>query len=230
MSRKTDAMKRAFVAIGHGSAANYSGQSVVDVLKELAVVLQCAPSVADIRATKITGVLDFIADNYGAETKEPFDLTETKTHATVTYKINGKNATAGNDKLYNGDKVKITATADTGYEVTTLTANGTAISSGDTVTVNGAGIAVVATGTLSTFYLARTATNCTVTVTKNGEAVSDGDDALTYGDVITISATAAEGYTMESLLVNGETFVSGETLTVNGNVNIVATAEETAAE
>lgn len=148
MSKKTDAMKKALVALGYGSAvADYKEDSVVGVLKELAVILQCAASVEDVKALKITGVLEYIAANYGEESVEPFDLSVTATKATVTMKRNNKNVTAGADRLYNGDKLKVTVEADEGYELTTLTANGEAIESGDVLTVDGEGIAIVATAT-----------------------------------------------------------------------------------
>lgn len=148
MSRKTDAMKKAFVALGFGEAVtDYTEQSVVGVLKELAVKAGCAPTVADIREAGIVDVLNFIGDNKGAEEHEPFDLSITKTHATVTVKRGNKTLNAGTDILYNGDKLKISAVADEGYSISTLTVNGTAFVSGETFVVNGHHVAIVATGT-----------------------------------------------------------------------------------
>lgn len=148
MSRKTDALKKALVALGHGSnVSEYTSDTTAGVLKELAVKLECASSAAEIRANGITEVLTYIANNYGSEEHEPFNLAATTTHATVTVKRNGKTVTAGADKLYNGDKLTITAEAAEGYDLTTLTVNGTAIESGDTFTVNGHNVSIVATGT-----------------------------------------------------------------------------------
>lgn len=224
MSRKTDAIKRACVALGFGSAVSeYTGQSVVDVLKELAVQAECAPTVADIKATGVVGILNFIADNKGSEEHEPYDLSITQTHATVTVKRNGKTISAATDILYNGDKLTIEAEAAGGYELTTLAVNGTDIESGDVFTVNGHNVAIVATGEIKTFDLTVENTDCTVAVTKGGEAVSPAEDALTYGDEIVITASVAEGYELTSLKVNGEDFVSGESLAVNDDVAIVAT-------
>lgn len=147
-NRKITALRSMFVALGYGSAATeYSGATTVDTLKELAVKMELTDSVDNIRPTSIAGVCDWIAANKGSETKEPYDLTETKTHATVTYKKNGKTVTAGTDMLYNGDKLKVTAVADEGYVLTTLTANGEDIESGEVITVSGEGIAIVATAT-----------------------------------------------------------------------------------
>lgn len=226
MSRKSEALKKTLIAIGHGSASDYNGNSVDDVLKELAVVLECAPSVDDIRATTTTGILNFITDNYGSEEKEPYDLTITgDEHVTLTVKVNGKTATAGADKLYNGDKIKVTATAAEGYTLSTLTLNGEDIESGDVNIVNGHSVTIVAAATLNTYDLARSGDNCTIAVTKGAEAVEDGEGVISHGDELTITATAEEGYTLTSLKVNGEDFVSGSAVTVDGNVTIEATTE-----
>lgn len=226
MSKKTEALKKVLVALGHGSSvSDYTSDTTAGVLKELAVELECAPSVGDIRKTGIADVLEFIADNYGSEEKEPYNLAITKTNATVTVKRGGKNVPAGADKLYNGDKLVITAEGSTGYDLTTLTVNGTAIESGDTFTVNGHNVTIAAEGTLQTFDLERAETECTIAVTKGGEAVSDGEGVLSYGDEITITATAGEGKEITSLKVNGEDFTSGETLTVKNDVSIVGVAE-----
>lgn len=64
--------------------------------------------------------------------------------------------------------------------------------------------------------------NTTVTVTKGGNPVTEGSNVLTYGDSITITATPATGYEIATLTVNGETFTSGESLTVTSNVSIIA--------
>lgn len=145
MSVKTNAIKKVAVALGYGSASDYKGATVVAVLKELAVKLQCAQSVGEIPYNSTVGVLTYIADNYGSEEKEPYDLTITKTHATVTVKRGNKTLSAGADQLFNGDKLKITVEADEGYSMSTFTVNGESIESGDTVTVSGHNIAIVAT-------------------------------------------------------------------------------------
>jgi hypothetical protein len=86
----------------------------------------------------------------------------------------------------------------------------------------------VITAALETYDLSRDETNGTVVVSIDGSPVEDGSDVLTYGDVATITATADEQHTSSTLTVNGEAFVSGETLTVSENVAIVyvATANE----
>lgn len=221
---KVDSLKKMLVAFGYGSdVSDYSGITVATVLKEFAVKAECATSVKDIKKYDISSILTYIADNYSSEEHEPFDLEVTETNVTVTVKQKNKVITPGDDVLYKGN-ITITAEPDEGYDLTTLTANETDIESGDKVTVDG-NVEIVATATLKTFDLARTATECTISVTKGGEAVLDGEGALSYGDEITITATAGESKEMKTLTVNGETFTSGETLTVDGDITIIGTAE-----
>lgn len=147
-NRKITALRKMLVALGYGSATtDYTSDTVVGTLKEFAVLAEITSSVANIRANSIAGVCEWIAKNKGSEEHEPYDLGVTATKATVTFKKNGKTVTAGSDLLYDGDKLKVTATADEGYELTTLTANGEDIESGDTLTVDGESIAIVATAT-----------------------------------------------------------------------------------
>ena len=148
MSVKTNAIKKVAVALGFGaSVSDYNGKTIVAVLKEVAVKMECAASVKDIKANGIVGVLNYIADNYGSEEKEPFDLTVTPTHATVTVKRGNKTISPATDILYNGDKLIITVESDEGYDLTTLTVNGENIESGDTITVSGHNVTIVATAT-----------------------------------------------------------------------------------
>lgn len=147
MSRKTDAIKKLAVAMGYAEAVTeFNGNTVSDVLKEVAVKMQCAPDVDTIKSHRIADVLIYIADNYGEEEKEPYDLAITgDDHVTLTVKLNGKTATEGSDMLYNGDKLKITAALAEGYEIDTLTANDETIESGDEITVDNASVTIVAT-------------------------------------------------------------------------------------
>lgn len=145
---KIKSLKRLAVALGYGeSVDDYNGRTTTEVLKELAVKMGVAPSVGAIKGIRASEVMDYISDNYGSEEHEPYDLIITNTHASVTVKRKNKSISAGTDILYNGDKLTITATADEGFDLTTLTVNGTTIESGDAVTVNGHNITIVATGT-----------------------------------------------------------------------------------
>ena len=59
----------------------------------------------------------------------------------------------------------------------------------------------------------------TVTVTRGGTELDDGDELAT-GDVLTITCSGG------TLTVNGAAFVSGQTLTVSGDVRVVSTKSE----
>lgn len=145
---KVEALKKMLVAFGYGSnVSEYSGNTVATVLKEFAVKAECAVKVGDIKTYDIVGIMNYIVNNKGSEEHEPFDLTITDTNATVAVKRKNKTVSEGSDILFNGDVLTITATVAEGYDLTTLTVNGTTIESGDKVTVNGHNITIVATGT-----------------------------------------------------------------------------------
>lgn len=81
------------------------------------------------------------------EAVKVYDLTVTATHTTVVAKVGGETITAGTGVLTSGDTLVITAEAEEGYELSTLTANGTDIESGDELEVS-ADVAIVASSTL----------------------------------------------------------------------------------
>lgn len=144
---KVKSLKKLAVVLGYGSdVSEYSGKTVVEVLKELAVKMEITSSTKNIKTKSVAETLNFIADNYGSEVKEPFDLVITDTDATVTVKRNGVAISEGSDVLYAGDELTIEASVAEGYELTTLTVNSEAIESGDKVTVSGT-VTIVATGT-----------------------------------------------------------------------------------
>ena len=70
--------------------------------------------------------------------KPTFDYTKTQgEHSTITLKVNGSTVAAGSDKLKMGDRAVITATAASGYHLTTFTVNGENFTSGDEILVTG---------------------------------------------------------------------------------------------
>ena len=160
------------------------------------------------------------------QSSRKFDLTESKTGTcTIAYQVNGESASTGANVLKYGDKLKITVTAGTGYTITKLQVNGKNYTSGTEITVD-TDIAVTVISTLNTYDLSVTADeHCSVAVTKGGQAVTAGEDAISYGDVLTITATADEDYQIATLTVNGDAFTSGDTVTVSGNVAVVATSD-----
>lgn len=153
-----------------------------------------------------------------------YDLAASGTNATIKVYRNGVEVTPGTDALYGFDEITATATANTGYTLSTFTLNDKTYVAGSLHVVE-ADVTFAATATINKYKLARTATGCTITVTKSSTPVLDGDEAVTYGDVLTITATAEDGKAMSTLTVNGETFVSGSTFTVAGDVTIIGVAE-----
>ena len=74
-----------------------------------------------------------------------YDLSvTTDENCSVTVTKGGEAVTAGEDAISYGDVLTITATAGEGYQIATLTVNGDAFTSGNTVTVSG-NVAVAAT-------------------------------------------------------------------------------------
>ena len=179
---------------------------------------------------RIDDVIDFLKDVEAVakddQSSRKYDLTQDKTGAcTIVYTVNGETASTGANVLKYGDKLVITVTASTGYTITKLQVNGKNYTSGTEITVD-TDIALTVISTLNTYDLSVTADeNCTVTVTKGGQAVTAGEEAISYGDVLTITATAGEGYEIATLTVNGDAFTSGNTVTVSGDVTVVATSE-----
>lgn len=164
---------------------------------------------------------DIIEEQQG----QKFDLHRTATNCTITILDEDNHAiTDGSNKLSYGDVIKISVSANTHYENATLSVNGVAFTSGNTLVVkNDLYITGVATGV--PYDLSRTATNCTITVLdSDNEPITDGEDKINYGDTIKISVEASEGYENPTLSVNGASFTSGNTMTVAGDVVIVGSA------
>ena len=68
-------------------------------------------------------------------------------------------------------------------------------------------------------------TGATVTYKVGNNTITAGADVLKYGDELTITVTPSTGYDIASFTVNGTNAVSGTTITVTENLNIVVTAE-----
>ena len=129
-----------------------------------------------------------------------------------------------------GTTVDIVATPAAGYELEGITINDEPYES--------TGFGYLVTGDLNieatfvevpvTMYtVSWTADNCDITVeTAEGTTVENGGE-VAEGTELTITATAADGYELESLTVNDEAFENGATWTVAGDVTIVATVRGT---
>ena len=128
-----------------------------------------------------------------------------------------------------GTSITVTATPDEGYELETLTVGGKTFTSGESYVVeaNTEIVATFAEVPPTMYTVSWTADNCDITVeTTDGTTVENGGE-VAEGTELTITATAADGYELESLTVNDEAFENGATWTVAGDVTIVATVRGT---
>lgn len=133
--------------------------------------------------------------------------------------------------IYYGDVLKISGSANTGYNFGGLTVNNTTFTSGNTTTVTSA-VSVASTATLKSFTLSINAKvgssiNVNRTSSINTEATIgnlNNGSAIYYGDILKISMSVDEGYYLGILTVNGSKFTNGSNYTVYGNVSIVSSA------
>ena len=100
------------------------------------------------RIDQVVGILNDVLDiAQGTQESQKFDLLNTLTHCTATYKVGNDTISAGANVLTYGDKLKITITADEGYELSSLKVNDVDFTNGNKITVTD-NLTVVATATL----------------------------------------------------------------------------------
>ena len=100
-----------------------------------------------------------------------------------------------------GTSITVTATPDEGYELETLTVGGKTFTSGESYVVeaNTEIVATFAEVPPTMYTVSWTADNCDITVeTAEGTTVENGGE-VAEGTELTITATAADGYELESL-------------------------------
>lgn len=147
------------------------------------------------------------------------------TGSTITVKKNGA-ALANGASITYGDVLTVTFSANSGYNLATHTLNGSTFTSGNTHTVTG-NVAVASTATPKGYTLTISpGANSSITVKKNGSAISSG--ATVYaGDVLAISATAAAGYSISGVTVNGNAIANNSSYTVgSAAVTVACTATQ----
>ncbi|MDY3793198.1 MAG: Ig-like domain-containing protein [Oscillospiraceae bacterium] len=142
--------------------------------------------------------------------KEPdeFDIAVSKTaNGTVTVKDNITAAVKGKN-------IELIVTPAKGYELDTLTVNGTAIE-GTSFVMPEANVTVAATFKKSAYTV-------TVTSSEGGKAEADKTTAQ-MGDTVKITATPANGYKLSSITVNG-TAITGASFEMSAeNAAVVVT-------
>lgn len=120
-----------------------------------------------------------------------------------------------------GTKVTINATANTGYHLSSLKNGSTAITNGTTLTATSTiSISCSFVINIYTVNITQPASNGTITVTSAGEHHTS-NFTVTHGTTITIVATPNTGYDFKSLLVNGNSFTSGDSMVVTSDVTII---------
>ena len=138
-------------------------------------------------------------------------------------------AAAGNltgGTVYDGDVLKISFSALTGYELTAQKVNGAGFESGKTLTVS-ADVTVNATAKLKTYTLTIDAdSHAAVTVTRGGDALASGAE-ISHFDLLAVTVSARAGYEVSAADING-TAISPDveaSHTVSGPVTITVTTE-----
>ena len=128
--------------------------------------------------------------------------------------------------VYDGDVLKISFAALTGYALGTHTVNGGSFTSGGTHTVS-ANVTVVSTATLKSYTLTIDAdSHAAVTVTRGGAALASGA-AIKHFDVLAVTVSAKAGYEVSAADING-TAISPDveaSHTVSGPVTITVLTE-----
>lgn len=128
--------------------------------------------------------------------------------------------------VYDGDVLKISFSALTGYELTAQKVNGTDFESGNSLTVS-ADVTVNATAKLKVYTLTIEAdSNSEVAVTRGGAALASGA-AINHFDVLAVTVSAKAGYEVSAADING-TAISPDmevSHTVSGPVAITVTTE-----
>lgn len=90
------------------------------------------------------------------------------------------------------------------------------------VWINGSSSTTVTSATTYSLTISQ-GSNTTITVKRNGSTLSNGA-ILVSGDSLIITFSAATGYTLNTYTVNGNTFSSGGTHSVTGNVTVESAA------
>lgn len=136
MSKRTDALVDLLVAAGYGTVNEYSGETVVQVLKEFAVFAGAAASTEDVGTTTTADTLLFLAENWETTKSYPVTITA-EAGITLTVTDDGGNTLSDGDEVRYGTILTATATAGPGDTVR-IDVNGEQVQDGEEFTVTGA--------------------------------------------------------------------------------------------
>lgn len=130
--------------------------------------------------------------------------------------------------IYYGDVLSISYSANTGYNMSSATLNGSSFSSGVTHTVTAA-VTVVTSATVKTFTITRNVgTGLRLTINRTSSPNGGGatgiitGNTVYYGDVLVLTASANAGYNIEVMSINGTSYSDNpHTVTVTSALVIV---------
>ena len=128
--------------------------------------------------------------------------------------------------VYDGDVLKISFAALTGYELTAQKVNGADFESGNSLTVS-ADVTVNATAKLKSYTLTVSAdSHAVVTVTRGGAALTSGA-AISHFDLLAVTVSARAGYEVSAANINGTAISPDEEVshTVSGPVTVTVLTE-----
>ena len=168
----------------------------------------------------------------GSQDEQKYDLLVNGSHIHFTFEVGSDQVYQGPNVLNFGDVLKITAEAQTGYEITSLLVNGSAFTSGNTITINDTTcpegwLVVVGTSQSLGFDLSRSITTqaqhgtITVTDATTSDPIADGSMVLTQGQTINITFACDNGYLVQEFLINGVDYATTppeQTVTVSNYV------------
>lgn len=129
-------------------------------------------------------------------------------------------AVSNNGTIYAGETLKVSFSAQTGYQDPKCTVSGVgSVSSGATFSVSGD--TTITTSAAKTPYTLSfcVGNGAALVVTRDGSALASGD-TIYYGDSLNISFSALTGYEVKSAVLNGVEITSPYTHEVTGSVDI----------
>jgi hypothetical protein len=141
----------------------------------------------------------------------------------------GATAQADGDLVYSGDSLTVTYAADTGYEEEACFINGVAASSSPATFVVpvGGDVFIESSASIQMFELTLTVgENTTLTVVDASDNEYADGDMIPYGTELTVTAAAADGFTLSTFTINTVAKTSPASHTATDAVTIVTAATE----
>lgn len=199
-------------ATGYDVVCTVNGTAVETTGDDFTVPLGGDVSIATVAAIKMLKLTLTQGDNTTVE------VTSGAGEDVVTY--------SNGDYIAYDTELTITAEAGTGYDLSTFTVGGVTKNSPTTHTIT-ADVEVVTEAALKTYTLSITqGENTTVTVTDEDEEAVLHGATISHFDVLTITATAAEEYTLSTFTIDAEDATSPAEHVVDDNVAIVTAATQ----